>query len=144
MALLVRLRSIRTKTARHKTSFFPAAVGLINKAQDPHLTLTFTPPPHPKDVLLIMMMAATCVAAALVQLIGSLHSSSAYHSRGLQNKGSKPSKFLADFDFRPNVKEHHLPERLEVSPELPEHTGLIYRSQHWGCLTFSFPSFEYV
>ncbi|CAB1459569.1 unnamed protein product [Pleuronectes platessa] len=45
-----RLRSIRTKTARHKTSFFPAAVGLINKAQDPHLSLTFIPPPHLKDV----------------------------------------------------------------------------------------------
>ena len=27
-----RLRSIRTKTSRHKTSFFPAAVGLSNKA----------------------------------------------------------------------------------------------------------------
>ena len=46
-----RLRSIRTKTARHKTSFFPAAVGLINKARDPHLTQTFIPPPHLKDVL---------------------------------------------------------------------------------------------
>ncbi|CAB1438625.1 unnamed protein product [Pleuronectes platessa] len=30
-----RLRSIRTRTSRHKTSFFPAAVGLINKARDP-------------------------------------------------------------------------------------------------------------
>ncbi|CAB1433702.1 unnamed protein product [Pleuronectes platessa] len=49
--LQMRLRSIRTKTARHKTSFFPAAVGLINKARDPHLILTFIPPPHLKDVL---------------------------------------------------------------------------------------------
>ncbi|CAB1448091.1 unnamed protein product [Pleuronectes platessa] len=46
-----RLRAIRTKTARHKTSFFPAAVGLINKARDPHVTLTFIPPPHLKDML---------------------------------------------------------------------------------------------
>ncbi|KAK0149783.1 hypothetical protein N1851_009462 [Merluccius polli] len=30
-----RLRSIRTKTSRHKNSFFPTAVGLINKARDP-------------------------------------------------------------------------------------------------------------
>ena len=35
-----RLRSIRTKTSRHNTSFFPAAVGLINMAWDPHLTWT--------------------------------------------------------------------------------------------------------
>ncbi|CAB1437070.1 unnamed protein product [Pleuronectes platessa] len=46
-----RLRAIRTKTSRHKTSFFPAAVGLINKARDPHLTRTFIPPPHLKDVV---------------------------------------------------------------------------------------------
>ncbi|CAB1453864.1 unnamed protein product [Pleuronectes platessa] len=39
-----RLRSIRTKTARHKSNFFPAAVGLINKARDPYLTLNFIPP----------------------------------------------------------------------------------------------------
>src|SRR4029434_8310233 len=38
-----RMRSIRTKTSRHKTSFFPAA-GLINKARDPHLTWTLIPP----------------------------------------------------------------------------------------------------
>ncbi|CAB1431022.1 unnamed protein product [Pleuronectes platessa] len=44
-----RLRSIRTKTGRHKSSFFPASVGLINKARDPHLTQTFIPPPHLKD-----------------------------------------------------------------------------------------------
>ena len=31
-----RLRSIRTKTSRHKNSFFPSAVSLINKARDPH------------------------------------------------------------------------------------------------------------
>ena len=31
-----RLRSIRTKSSRHKNSFFPSAVSLINKAQDPH------------------------------------------------------------------------------------------------------------
>ena len=30
-----RLRSIRTKTSRHLSSFFPSAVGLINKARDP-------------------------------------------------------------------------------------------------------------
>src|SRR4029434_8934792 len=30
-----RLRSIRTKTSRHQSSFFPSAVGLINKARDP-------------------------------------------------------------------------------------------------------------
>ena len=46
-----RLRSIRTKTSRHKTSFFPAAVGLINKARDPHLTWTLIPPTHLKSVL---------------------------------------------------------------------------------------------
>ena len=46
-----RLRPIRNKTSRHKTSFFPAAVGLINKARDPHLTWTLIPPPHPKSVL---------------------------------------------------------------------------------------------
>src|SRR4029434_10792238 len=39
-----RLRSIMTKTSRHKTSFFPAAVGLINKARDPHLTWTLILP----------------------------------------------------------------------------------------------------
>ena len=32
-------------------SFFPAAVGLINKARDPHLTWTLIPPPHLKPVL---------------------------------------------------------------------------------------------
>ena len=31
-----RLRSIRAKTSRHKNSFFPSAVSLINKARDPH------------------------------------------------------------------------------------------------------------
>ncbi|KAK9513182.1 hypothetical protein VZT92_026739 [Zoarces viviparus] len=31
-----RLRSIRTKTSRHRNSFFPSAVGLINRARDPH------------------------------------------------------------------------------------------------------------
>ena len=31
-----RLRSIRTKTSRHRSSFFPTATGLINKARDPH------------------------------------------------------------------------------------------------------------
>ncbi|KAK9535993.1 hypothetical protein VZT92_005818 [Zoarces viviparus] len=31
-----RLRSIRTKTSRHTNSFFPSAVGLINKARVPH------------------------------------------------------------------------------------------------------------
>src|SRR4029434_7476105 len=40
----MRLRSIRTKTSRNKTSFFPATVGLINKAWDPHLTCTLIPP----------------------------------------------------------------------------------------------------
>ena len=39
------------QTSRHKTSFFPAAVGLINKARDPHLTWTLIPPPHLKSVL---------------------------------------------------------------------------------------------
>ncbi|KAK9513181.1 hypothetical protein VZT92_026739 [Zoarces viviparus] len=33
---LKRLRSIRTKTSRHRNSFFPSAVGLINRARDPH------------------------------------------------------------------------------------------------------------
>src|SRR4029434_7518391 len=42
-----RLRSIRTKTSRHNTSFFPSAVGLINKARDPHLTWTY-PSPTPQ------------------------------------------------------------------------------------------------
>src|SRR4029434_7651150 len=40
-----RMRTIRTKTSHHKTSFFPAAVGLINKARDPHLTWTLYPTP---------------------------------------------------------------------------------------------------
>ena len=31
-----RLRSIRTRTSRHKNSFFPSATGLINKALVPH------------------------------------------------------------------------------------------------------------
>ncbi|KAK9537447.1 hypothetical protein VZT92_005063 [Zoarces viviparus] len=31
-----RLRSIRTKTSRHTNSFFPSAVGLINRARVPH------------------------------------------------------------------------------------------------------------
>ncbi|KAK9529332.1 hypothetical protein VZT92_013434 [Zoarces viviparus] len=31
-----RLRSIRTKTSRHRNSFFPSAVGLINRARVPH------------------------------------------------------------------------------------------------------------
>ena len=31
-----RLQSIRTKTSRHKTSFFPSATGLFNKAKDSH------------------------------------------------------------------------------------------------------------
>ncbi|KAK9524366.1 hypothetical protein VZT92_016764 [Zoarces viviparus] len=33
---LPRLRSIRTKTSRHTNSFFPSAVGLINRARVPH------------------------------------------------------------------------------------------------------------
>src|SRR4029434_8173696 len=41
------LRSIRTKTSRHLSSFFPSAVGLINKARDPRPpTRTLIPPPH--------------------------------------------------------------------------------------------------
>jgi len=36
-----RLWSIRTKTSRHKNSFFPTATGLINKTRDP------PPDPHP-------------------------------------------------------------------------------------------------
>ncbi|CAB1438349.1 unnamed protein product [Pleuronectes platessa] len=47
----VRLRAIRTKTSRHKTIFFPAATGLINKARDPHLSLTLIPPPRLNSVL---------------------------------------------------------------------------------------------
>ncbi|KAK9526064.1 hypothetical protein VZT92_016718 [Zoarces viviparus] len=31
-----RLRSVRTKTSRHTNSFFPSAVGLINRARVPH------------------------------------------------------------------------------------------------------------
>ena len=31
-----RLRSFRTKTSRHKNSFFPSAISLINKAREPH------------------------------------------------------------------------------------------------------------
>ncbi|KAJ8017125.1 hypothetical protein DPEC_G00014510 [Dallia pectoralis] len=31
-----RLRSIRTKTSRHKNSFFPCATGLLNKARGAH------------------------------------------------------------------------------------------------------------
>ena len=31
-----RLRSIKTKTSRHKNNFFPSAAGLINKTRDPH------------------------------------------------------------------------------------------------------------
>ena len=31
-----RLRSIRTKTSRHMNNFFPPAVGILNKSQDPH------------------------------------------------------------------------------------------------------------
>ncbi len=38
-----RLRSIRTKTSRHKNSFLPSAAGLINKAQDPHWHWLYSP-----------------------------------------------------------------------------------------------------
>ena len=31
-----RLRSIRTRTSRHKNSFFPSATVLVNKSRDPH------------------------------------------------------------------------------------------------------------
>ena len=37
-----RLRSIRTKTSRHKTSFFPGAVGLSNKAPTPQACVMLT------------------------------------------------------------------------------------------------------
>ena len=30
-----RLRSVKTKTSRHKSSFFPSAIGLLNKARNP-------------------------------------------------------------------------------------------------------------
>uniref|UniRef100_A0AAQ4QVP5 Uncharacterized protein n=1 Tax=Gasterosteus aculeatus aculeatus TaxID=481459 RepID=A0AAQ4QVP5_GASAC len=49
-----RLRSIRTKTSRHTNSFFPSAVGLINRAGPP-LTDYNTPPvtpPHTAHVTL--------------------------------------------------------------------------------------------
>ncbi|CAB1445445.1 unnamed protein product [Pleuronectes platessa] len=46
-----RLWAIRTKTSLRKTSFFTAAVGLINKARDPHLTWTLIPPPRLNSVL---------------------------------------------------------------------------------------------
>ena len=38
-----RLRSIRTKTSRHMNSFFPAAVGILNRSRDPPHPL-----PHPQ------------------------------------------------------------------------------------------------
>src|SRR4029434_3824588 len=37
--------------SHYQTSFFPAALGLINRARDPHLTWTLIPPPHLKPVL---------------------------------------------------------------------------------------------
>ena len=42
-----RLRSVKTKTVRHKNSFFPSATGLINNGPGPPPTLTRTLPPLP-------------------------------------------------------------------------------------------------
>src|SRR4029434_3599191 len=64
-----RLRSIRTKTSRHKTSFFTAAVGLINKAQDSHLTWTLIPPHTPSLCYINTHYIAHCTLLIHIALL---------------------------------------------------------------------------
>uniref|UniRef100_A0AAQ4Q691 Reverse transcriptase domain-containing protein n=1 Tax=Gasterosteus aculeatus aculeatus TaxID=481459 RepID=A0AAQ4Q691_GASAC len=67
-----RLRSIRTTTSRHTNSFFPSAVGLINRARSPLTDYNIPPvtPPHTAhDTLTAIHHFVTCHFVSCLLLV---------------------------------------------------------------------------
>lgn len=63
-----RLRPLRSKTFCQKTSFFPTAVGLINKAQVPPLTQTLAPQVYYYWVAILQLLQ--CSSSSTLQFSG--------------------------------------------------------------------------
>jgi len=64
-----RLRSFRTKTSRHKNSFFPSAISLINKAREPHCCWSIAPITRKNSLYVKTYLAIKLILVLILILI---------------------------------------------------------------------------